>query len=264
MWSTKTFLVLAMLLGFLPGRPAEAGFTRIVAEIGVTEDIPVFSFFFLRSRLMPDGTERVYQSFSQNGTNIIGMQEGVSIVDTFAEDVPPGSFYKQYTFFVGAYGGTFNNPDDIGLMPPKRPDTPHTGMITSLPFTPDPGQTFESIWGADEATIVTAYSEMVYGVPGAGASPEEWAAWNDAIRPFIDLIFSKPELLLEWTPSSDYTYSIAGRIVKFSDPTDIGSINGEFTTAFQTIPEPSSMILAAIGTIVPAGLIWSRRRTARA
>jgi hypothetical protein len=237
-------------------QPLQATFVRVTAEITTDVDIPVSSFFFLRTRLV-NGQEMVYRSYSLNNPGIRGNGE-VSIVETFVEDEL--SHYREYAFFAGAYGGTYENPEDVfTTIPPIRPLTPHTGLFTSLPFAPSVGDTFESIWGADEATIVDAYQTMVYDNPGISATPEELAEWNDAIRPFIDMVFRNPQNLLRWRGSPSGEYSVSGTVVQFSDPTVIGSIRGQFQSSLAAVPEPSTLTLAAFAGAGLLGYGWRRR-----
>jgi hypothetical protein len=145
------------------------------------------------------------------------------------------------------------------MIPIMEPTTPHTGMITSLVGQPPAGSTFESVWGANEAEVVQAYQTFLYDVPGPGATPEEWQAYNDAIRPFTSMIFADPSRLLEWKPGPDGEFTLSGPIYKFSDPVRIGTIEGQFTSGFQTVvPEPASVVLAVLGAL--GAVLMVRRR----
>jgi hypothetical protein len=231
-------------------RPADAGFVRVVAQLTPTADFPVGTFFFVRSRETPSGNQ-LFQSNSSNGANFLLGQIDV-IVDTFVEDLPPSEYTGQWAYFMGAYGGTYDNPDDVATLPPVPPSTPHTGLITSLAFDPPNGATFESVWGADEATILSAYDEYVYNFPGPGATPEERAAWQQAVEPLLTMIYSNTQLLLPWTGGAEGQFSMNGRLIRFSDPENIGTIRGEFQSA---VPEPSSILMFMF-----AAGIWCVRR----
>lgn len=241
---------------------ARAEFVRVTATVSTDVDVPVFTYFFLRSRLNTDGTEYLMSSSSLNGPMITG-GSGPVIVETFVEDLPPTSYYKQYALFVGAYGGTYDPPDAASALPIVPPVTPHTGLITSLLGPPPEGSTFASVWGANESEVVTAYQTYLYNTPAQDAPIEEWQAYWQAIAPFTNMIFADPSRLIEWTPGPDGSFSISGPIYQFSDPVEIGRIEGQFTSQFaNAVPEPSSLVIAMtfFGSL---GLVAIRRRRQR-
>lgn len=257
-----TLAILAALgIGIGLERPTEGAFIRVVAQLTPTADFPVGTFFVVQRTTLPSG-QNLFRSTSSNGVSFLDGQID-AIVDTFIQDVPASSYTGQWAFFMGAYGGTYEFPEDTMTIPPVEPLTPHTGLITSLPFDPAPGSTFESIWGVDEATILAAYQQYVYHFPGIFATPEERAAWQQSVDPLLNMIYGNPQLLLPWKPQGGGNFSMNGRLIRFSDPQDIGSIRGGFQSSFvSAVPEPSSLLMAGLGGAGLAGLVWSRRRLA--
>src|SRR5262249_22228462 len=135
-------------------------------------------------------------------------------------------------------------------------------LITSLPSTPSPNSTFQSIWGASESDIIPAYEAFVYEKPGPSATPEEIAAWHDEIQPFTSLIFGNVDLLLPWQSSATGYQSMVGQLYQFSDPLLIGGISAQYQSSFTAIPEPSSLVLSVLAASALLPLSLRRRRRA--
>ena len=66
------------------------------------------------------------------------------------------------------------------------------------------------------------------------------------------MIYSNTQLLLPWTGGAAGQFSMNGRLIRFSDPENIGTIRGEFQSA---VPEPSSILMFMF-----AAGIWYVRR----
>jgi len=245
---------------FMSPPSLQAGWIRVTATVTTSADIPVFSFFLLRSRLNEGGDETLWRSYSLNGPMMSAGTSG--LVETFVEDLPPSDYYRQYVLLVGAYGGVYEPLDAASSIPIEKPVAPHTGMITSLIAPPPVGATFESVWGADEQDVVDAYQTYVYDTPEFGAPIEDWLAYWQAIAPFTNMIFADPSRLIRWTPGPDGLFTMSGPIYQFSDPVEIGSIQGEFTSSFTPttpVPEPGSALLTLVGGGI-ALLLFRRRR----
>ena len=74
------------------------------------------------------------------------------------------------------------------------------------------------------------------------------------------MIYSNTQLLLPWTGGAEGQFSMNGRLIRFSDPEDIGSIRGEFQSSFAAVPEPSSLVMAGLGALGLLGYARLRRR----